>query len=90
MERDRVGGRLRRGAPRIEVGGRSQPCPAPDCPPGFPKDPKELEDGFPSKAEDLFKFQGLMIDNVEAVKPSLEGEKKPPKQVRSRISKAKA
>jgi uncharacterized membrane protein len=29
-------------------------------------DPKELEDGFPSKAEDLFKFQGLMIDNVEA------------------------
>jgi uncharacterized membrane protein len=43
-----------------------QPCPAPDCPPGFPKDPKELEDGFPSKAEDLFKFQGLMIDNVEA------------------------
>ncbi|MBV8820108.1 MAG: hypothetical protein JO022_17220, partial [Acidobacteriaceae bacterium] len=43
-----------------------QPCPAPDCPAGFPKDPKELEDGFPSKAEDLFKFQGLMIDNLEA------------------------
>jgi len=32
----------------------------------------------------------MMIDNVEAVKPTLEGEKKPPKQVRSRISKAKA
>jgi uncharacterized membrane protein len=30
------------------------------------KDTKELEDGFPAKAEDLFKFQGLMIDNVEA------------------------
>jgi uncharacterized membrane protein len=43
-----------------------QPCPAPDCPPGFPKDPQELADGFPSKAADLFKFQGLMIDNVEA------------------------
>jgi uncharacterized membrane protein len=43
-----------------------QACPAPDCPPGFPKDPHELEDGFPSKAEELFKFQGLMLDNVEA------------------------
>ncbi len=30
------------------------------------KDNKELEDGFPAKPEDLFKFQGLMIDNVEA------------------------
>ncbi len=42
------------------------PDPAGSCPPGFPFDPHELEDGFPSKAEDLFKFQGLMIDNVEA------------------------
>ncbi len=30
------------------------------------KDAHELEDGFPSKAEDLFAYQGLMIENVEA------------------------
>lgn len=29
-------------------------------------DPKELADGFPSKAEDLFKYQGLIIGSVEA------------------------
>jgi uncharacterized membrane protein len=29
-------------------------------------DPKELADGFPSKAEDLFGYQGLMIGSVEA------------------------
>ena len=28
--------------------------------------PKELEDGFPSKAEDLFKYQALIIGSVEA------------------------
>jgi uncharacterized membrane protein len=28
--------------------------------------PKELEDGFPAKAEDLFKFAGLIIGDVEA------------------------
>ena len=27
---------------------------------------KELEDGFPSKAEDLFAYQGLIIGSVEA------------------------
>ena len=27
---------------------------------------KELEDGFPTKAEDLFEFQGLIIGSVEA------------------------
>ena len=43
-----------------------QPCPAPDCPEGFPKNQKELEEGFPSKPEDLFTFQGLMLANVEA------------------------
>jgi uncharacterized membrane protein len=29
-------------------------------------DPKELADGFPSRAEDLFAYQGLMIGSVEA------------------------
>jgi uncharacterized membrane protein len=29
-------------------------------------DPKELADGFPSKAEDLFGYQGLIIGSVEA------------------------
>jgi len=29
-------------------------------------DPKELADGFPSKAEDLFAYQGLIIGSVEA------------------------
>lgn len=29
-------------------------------------DPKELADGFPSKAEDLFVYDGLMIGSVEA------------------------
>ena len=29
-------------------------------------DPKELADGFPSRAEDLFKYQGLIIGSVEA------------------------
>lgn len=29
-------------------------------------DPKELEEGFPSKAEDLFAYQGLIIGSVEA------------------------
>jgi uncharacterized membrane protein len=29
-------------------------------------DPKELEDGFPSKVEDLFGYQGLVIGGVEA------------------------
>jgi uncharacterized membrane protein len=29
-------------------------------------DPKELADGFPSKAEDLFAYQGLVIGSVEA------------------------
>ena len=43
-----------------------QPCPAPDCPEGFKRDSKELEEGFPSKAEELFGFQGLMIANLEA------------------------
>jgi len=28
--------------------------------------PKELEDGFPAKAEELFGYQGLIIGNVEA------------------------
>jgi uncharacterized membrane protein len=32
---------------------------------GF-NDEKELEDGFPSKPEDLFQFQGLIIGSVEA------------------------
>ena len=43
-----------------------QPCPAGGCPDGFKHDEKELEDGFPSKAEDLFAFQGLMLADVEA------------------------
>jgi uncharacterized membrane protein len=30
------------------------------------KDPKELEDGFPAKAEELFTFQGLILGSVEA------------------------
>jgi len=30
------------------------------------EDPKELADGFPTKAEDLFKYQGLIIGSVEA------------------------
>ena len=30
------------------------------------KDPKELEDGFPTKPEDLFAYQGLIIGSVEA------------------------
>ena len=29
-------------------------------------DPKELEDGFPAKAEELFAYQGLIIGSVEA------------------------
>ncbi|HEY1218560.1 MAG TPA: glutamine amidotransferase, partial [Bryobacteraceae bacterium] len=29
-------------------------------------DPKELADGFPSRAEDLFGYQGLMIGSIEA------------------------
>jgi uncharacterized membrane protein len=29
-------------------------------------DPKELEDGFPTKVEDLFRYQGLIIGGVEA------------------------
>jgi uncharacterized membrane protein len=29
-------------------------------------DPKELEDGFPAKAEELFAYQGIMIGSVEA------------------------
>lgn len=33
---------------------------------GVEDDPKELEDGFPSKAEELFKYQGLIIGSVEA------------------------
>ena len=36
------------------------------CPAGAKVDPLEMKDGFPSKPEDLFKFEGLMIDNVEA------------------------
>jgi len=44
-----------------------QPCAAQvGCPSDVKTDPKELEDGFPAKPEDLFKFEGLMIDNVEA------------------------
>ena len=43
-----------------------QPCPAGGCPDGFKHDEKELEDGFPSKPEDLFAFQGLMLADVEA------------------------
>lgn len=43
-----------------------QPCPAGGCADGFKHDEKELEDGFPSKAEDLFAFQGLMLADVEA------------------------
>ena len=43
-----------------------QPCPAGGCPEGFKEDKQELADGFPSKAEELFPFQGLMIANVEA------------------------
>jgi uncharacterized membrane protein len=31
-----------------------------------PPEPHELEDGFPSKAEDLFAYQGLIIGSVEA------------------------
>jgi len=30
------------------------------------EDPKELADGFPSRAEDLFPYQGLIIGSVEA------------------------
>jgi hypothetical protein len=30
------------------------------------EDPKELEQGFPDKEEDLFKFSGLMIGGIEA------------------------
>ena len=30
------------------------------------KDPKELEDGFPAKPEELFAYQGLIIGGVEA------------------------
>ena len=30
------------------------------------RDEKELADGFPSKAEDLFDYQGLVIGSVEA------------------------
>src|SRR6476660_5341461 len=30
------------------------------------KDPKELEDGFPTKPEELFAYQGLIIGGVEA------------------------
>lgn len=44
----------------------TQPCPDGGCPDGFKKDSKELADGFPSKPEDLFAFQGLMLANVEA------------------------
>lgn len=44
----------------------TQPCPAGGCPEGFKEDKKELADGFPSKPEDLFAFQGLMLANVEA------------------------
>jgi uncharacterized membrane protein len=29
-------------------------------------DPKELEEGFPAKAEELFQFQGIVIGDVEA------------------------
>lgn len=29
-------------------------------------DPKELEDGFPAKAEELFAYQGLIVGSVEA------------------------
>ena len=29
-------------------------------------DPKELADGFPTRAEDLFAYQGLIIGSVEA------------------------
>jgi uncharacterized membrane protein len=44
-----------------------QPCAAQvGCPSWVKSDPKELEDGFPSKPEDLFAFQGLMIDNATA------------------------
>ena len=32
----------------------------------YKEDEKLLADGFPSKADDLFKFQGLIIDNAEA------------------------
>ncbi len=31
-----------------------------------PNDPKELEQGFPSTAEELFRYQGLILGNVEA------------------------
>jgi uncharacterized membrane protein len=31
-----------------------------------PPEPHELEDGFPSKAEDLFAYQGLIVGSVEA------------------------
>ncbi len=31
-----------------------------------PPDNKELEDGFPTKAEELFRYQGLIIGSVEA------------------------
>lgn len=31
-----------------------------------PPEPKELEDGFPSKADELFRYQGLIIGSVEA------------------------
>src|SRR5258708_4164541 len=34
-------------------------------PDGF-ANPKELEDGFPAKAEDLFAYSGLIIGSVEA------------------------
>ena len=34
--------------------------------PGGLKDPHELEDGFPSKPEDLFAYDGLIIGSVEA------------------------
>jgi uncharacterized membrane protein len=31
-----------------------------------PNDPKELEQGFPAAAEDLFRYQGLILGNVDA------------------------
>ncbi len=33
---------------------------------GIEDNPKELEDGFPSKPEELFKYQGLIVGSVEA------------------------
>ena len=59
---------LRRLPTNIELVTHAAHHPEQDLPPGHPRPPEqhELEDGFPSKAEDLFAYQGLIIGSVEA------------------------